>query len=536
MKRILTLGLLLLSIFVITGCNGTEKVEVPDFYGMDYGDAVRLANDLDITLSPSSDYSDDVFPNSVFSQNVEHGTKVAVKSEIEVVYSRGYSPDGVIVVPDLSTYTKGEVRAWLAENDIKKYNFYDSFSPDIIEAGFIDFEVEKTETRDDNLRKDTYKFYFSVGPVEVQEVEFDNPSAVRGVNLGGWFVLEGWMTPDLFAGIDGSDETAFLQQKEDAEAAIINHWETFITEDDFKWLSDHDVDYIRLPIPWWMWGVENAYEGTEHEVDYVASVAYIDRAMTWAEDYDINVLIDLHAAPGCQNGFDNGGIAGTLDWPKKENVELTLDIVEDMAIHFSQFDSFWGFELLNEPGWGVNMAILQDYYVNAYILVRQHAPDVWVGFHDGFRGYDESSWNRFFSDNSYFYNVFLDVHLYHVFGDWTKTVTIDGKIETVPWDISDHVRWVKLEDKKHIDRYRDVVPVVIGEWSAALPGGAYEGLDEASIREVKLAFANSQFNAYETGMGWFFWNYRIDADSHKEWDFKRMVELGYFPESFKTEE
>ncbi|MCY0903238.1 MAG: glucan 1,3-beta-glucosidase, partial [Firmicutes bacterium] len=32
---------------------------------------------------------------------------------------------------------------------------------------------------------------------------------IRGVNLGGWLVLERWMTPSLFAGLDAKDETDF---------------------------------------------------------------------------------------------------------------------------------------------------------------------------------------------------------------------------------------------------------------------------------------------------------------------------------------
>ena len=36
-------------------------------------------------------------------------------------------------------------------------------------------------------------------------------TAMRGVNLGGWLVLEKWMTPGLFAGINAVDEYTFMQ-------------------------------------------------------------------------------------------------------------------------------------------------------------------------------------------------------------------------------------------------------------------------------------------------------------------------------------
>ena len=68
---------------------------------------------------------------------------------------------------------------------------------------------------------------------------------IKGVNLGGWLILENWMTPSLFgvAGLPGKgdersvmDEWSFCEilGKEQCEEVLQNHWETFYTEDDFK--------------------------------------------------------------------------------------------------------------------------------------------------------------------------------------------------------------------------------------------------------------------------------------------------------------
>ncbi|KAE9383458.1 glycoside hydrolase, partial [Gymnopus androsaceus JB14] len=61
---------------------------------------------------------------------------------------------------------------------------------------------------------------------------------VRGVNLGGWLVLEPWITPSLFDNTGNSnivDEWTFgqLQNHGTALAALQNHWNTWITEADF---------------------------------------------------------------------------------------------------------------------------------------------------------------------------------------------------------------------------------------------------------------------------------------------------------------
>ena len=80
---------------------------------------------------------------------------------------------------------------------------------------------------------------------------------IRGVNLGGWFVLESWIKPSLFEGLeDCFDETCFMKKANQSRQKLKKHYETFITEEDFKYLSSIGVKHVRLPITWW-------YKGTD---------------------------------------------------------------------------------------------------------------------------------------------------------------------------------------------------------------------------------------------------------------------------------
>ncbi len=508
MKKTIILISSLFLILSLIGCNSKTTVVIPDFFGMEYGDVLKWSFDNDINLDVSSEYNDDVIPNTVFYQSVDAGVKVEIESNISIKYSRGYSLDGVIVVPDFSDSSRTEIQAWIDEMDLGKYQFLDSFDLSLEEGQYVGYEVNQLIDGDEYLRRDEFIFFLSKGSLVVENIAFSD-FTIHGVNLGGWFVLEGWMTPDLFNGVNGSDETVFMEQKENAVEVIEEHWETFVVEEDFIWLKEHGVEYVRLPIPWWLFG-----EGVYH-----SSVLYIEQAMLWAEEHDIKVLLDLHTAPGCQNGFDNGGISGVLEWPEADNVAKTVEILGDIAEHFSMFDSLWGIEVLNEPGWSVNMTILQNFYLDAYDIIRYHNSNVYVGFHDGFRNYD-NTWIRFFENND-FNRVFFDMHLYQTFGDgWGD------------FDIFDHVAFVHEEQRNSIARYTRIVPVVIGEWSLGLQGNVYEGLNQESIKSLKMAFANAQFNEYDKTFGWFFWNYKIDASSHLEWDFRRLVEAEIFPEIF----
>ncbi len=522
-------------------CIVEGTIEVVDLVGMTYTEALKWASDNKVSLVPSSEYRDDVLPNTVFFQDLEVGTMIHKWAQVKISYSRGYSPDGEISVPDFTGSTEDEIKTWLSDNDIGQYYFYETFS-DTTAGEFVRFEVEKRdETRDTFARNDVYKFYYSRGPLTADEVEWHN-GTVRGVNLGGWFVLESWMTPELFEGIPNAhDETTWIINNPNAEADLIEHWETFITEEDFQYLQEHGVEYIRLPIPWWMWG-DTAYFETRYEdntlpwwdgekhvykdysVTYINSVYYIDRAMEWAETYGIDVLVDLHTAPGGQNGFDNGGLSGVNVWANDEYVTQTLLVVRDMVQHFNQFDSFWGFELLNEPGWGVPLNVLQDYYVDGYNIIRAYNPDVWVGMHDGFRMYMETEWTNFFNDNE-FHNVFFDIHLYQVFGDGWSDMSI-----------FEHLDWVYVEQRKAVHRYDGIVPIVVGEWSGGLPPALYEGLTTEQHDLLKEAFLSAQLNEYEEGFGHFFWSYQILQGTHSEWDFVRMMEMGLIPEDWSDNE
>ena len=68
-----------------------------------------------------------------------------------------------------------------------------------------------------------------------------------GLNLGGWLITEPWMNASLFGGSQCKDEYSLLKT-ESGQAKIQHHHQTFITEEDFKWLKAHDIEIIRLRI------------------------------------------------------------------------------------------------------------------------------------------------------------------------------------------------------------------------------------------------------------------------------------------------
>ena len=85
----------------------------------------------------------------------------------------------------------------------------------------------------------------------------------KGINLGGW-----------------------LSQCEPS----IEHYETFIKEEDFKIISDLGFDHVRVPVDYNLVEEEN---GT-----YTNGFKYIDRAISWSKKYNLNMILDLHETYG----------------------------------------------------------------------------------------------------------------------------------------------------------------------------------------------------------------------------------------------
>lgn len=332
---------------------------------------------------------------------------------------------------------------------------------------------------------------------------------IRGVNLGGWFVLERWMSKDLFDGVQGNDETAFSLQKPAAQAFLKQHWETFITEEDFKWLARHKINCVRIPFPWWIFGEDEPY---------FSCLSYLDRAMDWAHKHQLLVLLDLHTAPGCQNGFDNGGIEGVCTWHQDgSNIEKTIQVLERIAKRYQDHPALYGVEALNEPRWDIDITIIQKFYRDVHTRLRKILkPEHVIVFHDAFRN---NAWEEFFTQHP-FENVVLDLHLYQCFDARFKEA---GLAYNLCYPLNEQI--------EVIDRVSKFVRCIVGEWSLGLHSDNLSTLDHFNHHCVLRSYGANQLFAFERGYGWFFWNYKIKSDRF-HWDFRKLVEAEVLPNDY----
>ena len=360
------------------------------------------------------------------------------------------------------------------------------------------------------------------------------------MNLGGWLVLEPWITPSIFSvGDNVIDEYTYTQAlgKETASNNLQRHWSSWITQSDFNAIAAAGLNHVRIPVGYW------AVAPVEGDPFVQGQLPYLDQAIGWARSAGLKVMLDLHGAPGSQNGFDNSGRYGPVNWQQGDTVAQTLDAINGLAERYrGDTDVVTSIELLNEPlGFSLNLDGVKTFYQDGYDTVRRSTSDVAVVIHDAFQDF-QSYWNGFGTSNA---NLILDTHQYQIFSP-----------EQVSQSPSDHVSSACALGPRLAGTDK---ATFVGEWTGAqtdcakwlngygkgarydgtFPGssrvgscdGKYTGRvadlsddDKSNLRH----FIEAQLDAYEQDAGWIFWTWK--TESAPEWHMQDLLSNGLFPQ------
>ncbi|KAF9741219.1 hypothetical protein PMIN06_009924 [Paraphaeosphaeria minitans] len=375
---------------------------------------------------------------------------------------------------------------------------------------------------------------------------------VRGVNIGGWLVLEPFITPAIFWQYSSdewtvADEWSLCKKigKTECRKALKAHWDSFVKLEDFQRIKRAGFNVVRIPVGYWSF--------LEIEWEYVSGAApYLDKAIGWARKAGLKVIIDLHGAPKSQNGFDHSG--HVMEWPhwgdgdSIPNTHKVLKILEEKYAKKSMKDVVIAIQPLNEPFLvKLDDNMVKQFYRDSYYNLRLISNDMPMMIHDGF---ERPSWmNNFLTpaDNNA-QNVIVDHHEYQIFNSFEVAKSTDEHRQAVCqaadcWADSD--KWM-----------------VVGEWSGAMTdcaphlngfkkGNRHEGTYGNSwwmgscwgpnlSGEVKnweqwwkddvRKYIETQLDAFENKTkGWIFWNFKTEG-SAGEWDLFQLLDGGVFPQ------
>lgn len=379
---------------------------------------------------------------------------------------------------------------------------------------------------------------------------------VRGVNIGGWLVIEPFITPSLFETFrtsENSDEGIPADEYHFCEALghdlaqerLEQHWGSWFTEQDFANIASAGLNLVRIPIGYWAFKTLDTDPYVTSKQEY-----YLDQAIGWARNNGLKVWVDLHGAAGSQNGFDNSGLRDSWAFLEDSNLKLTQEVISYMLEKYSQdeyLDTVVGVELINEPlGPVLDMDKLKQYYQTNYEYLRNElGRDQIVVIHDAFEPYNY--WDSTLTYDQGDWGVVVDHHNYQVFSNKDLGRSIDEHVQLA-------CEWgAKTLTESHW--------TVCGEWSAALTdctkwlngvgyGHRYDGTfhkdsetssyigscennedinswsDERKTNTRK--YVEAQLDAFELRNGWIIWTYK--TENSLEWDLQRLMYNNLFPQ------
>lgn len=123
--------------------------------------------------------------------------------------------------------------------------------------------------------------------------------AIIGTNIGGWQVLEPWITPSLFYRFLGNtqqdgigvDQYTFCEQlgPEEGNKVLRAHWDSWVTEELIKEMSEREIEVVRLPIGDWTLKPYGPYVGCTDGAD-----DKVQWFLDTAAKYGLKVLLDVH--------------------------------------------------------------------------------------------------------------------------------------------------------------------------------------------------------------------------------------------------
>ncbi|KAG8926337.1 Glucan 1,3-beta-glucosidase 3 [Tulasnella sp. 417] len=360
--------------------------------------------------------------------------------------------------------------------------------------------------------------------LDLNQVDCWRYRKMRGVNLGSWFTLEPWIVQAPYRSASGTRASDLdVAKGKNAQDIIEDHWENFITDEDWEWLVERGINTVRLPIGYYhLAGQEpKVLKGTDFDgygAVYASAWEHIKRAIETAGRYGIGVLVDLHAAAGGQNHNSHCGIShGRVHmWDSDANLQSTSIALQFLVRNLSPIGNCVGVELLNEP---VNNEKVQAWYERTIACLRRISPDFPIYISDA---WDLNWYSTKCGERPDF--VIVDHHLYRSFTEADRQKSGDEHAAEIRSSTKD---WLAEMSKRARGN------LIIGEWSAALHPDSLRSDDPPEQDRQRRVFAQAQLEVFEEHTaGWFFWTYKKEKGWDAGWSFRNVIQAEILPKSF----
>lgn len=195
---------------------------------------------------------------------------------------------------------------------------------------------------------------------------------LMGVNLGGWLVMEPWMTPADSGGLP--DTYSIIQELDnrfgvaEEQSLIRTYQQSWITAADLENIKNAGFNAVRVPV-WW----GNFYPIADVSNSSWRSDAFdqLDWLVNQCSSLGIYVIIDMHGVVGSQSTSDDTGQQNTNQyWNNSNDQGNTAYMWWQIANHYNANPTVAGYDLINEPTGAPNNQAVINAYASLYNSVR----------------------------------------------------------------------------------------------------------------------------------------------------------------------
>ncbi|KAK3212042.1 hypothetical protein Dsin_016748 [Dipteronia sinensis] len=278
-----------------------------------------------------------------------------------------------------------------------------------------------------------------------------------------------------------------------APQVLRDHWNSYITDADFSFLSSHGINAVRIPVGWWI-----AKDPNPPKPFVGGSLQALDNAFTWAQKYGMKVVVDLHAVQGSQNGNDHSGTRdGFQEWGNSY-IPDTVAVIDFLA------------------------ASLKLFYKRGYDAVMKYTSSAYVIFSNRLGPANPKELLSF--ANTGFNLVVIDVHYYCLFSDSFNNMNVQQNIDFIYGQRASDLGAVTTSNCPLTFVGKSLLLSVsyIGKGNGLVN---HEWAVQGASKEDYKRFTKAQLDVYgKATSGWAYWAYKCEQN-HRS--LKWMIENGY---------
>lgn len=206
----------------------------------------------------------------------------------------------------------------------------------------------------------------------------NNPILLRGVGLGGWMLQEPYMMKVVGGASNQKEFKLKIQDLIGTERTqdFYDTWlENFVTKNDIDTMASLGFNSVRLPMHYNLFTLPIEEETSDQNTWLEKGFEMVDTLLSWCEENELYLILDLHAAPGGQ-GYDEGISDYDPDfpslWESEQNKQKTISLWGKIAERYKNEEWIGGYDILNEPNWNLSGSEIRDLYVNITNAIRIH--------------------------------------------------------------------------------------------------------------------------------------------------------------------